>query len=122
MMKHAVDLWGRPAGWYAPPSLRIGDNVDLPAPIKVAWFVGYLAFLGAVLTGLVTAWKFGQPVVVPMSWLLLIAAHAGIMLLVDPDPRYQVNSTPFLTLFAGVGLVRLKVFEGSHLGTDKDAR
>jgi hypothetical protein len=100
ILYHIYGMWGRPAAW---------DNA-LAAPIRLAWYASYLAFLGLFVLGVLVAWKSGQLGLVPLSWLILMAASVGLFLLFAAESRYQATSWVFLAMFSGLGLAAILPF------------
>jgi len=92
MTYHFYRLWGRPAGWD-----------ELRWPIKLPWFGSYLAFLALCVLGILTAWRSGKLAAVPLSWLILMVCHTGLLLPVCTEQRYQAASAIFLYMFGGFG-------------------
>jgi len=91
--RHFHALWGHPAAWW---------GVDPPGPFALAWFGSYLAFLTLFVLGVLVAWKSGKLGVVPLSWLILIAGHTGVLLLLHSEARFQATPAIFLYIFSGL--------------------
>jgi 4-amino-4-deoxy-L-arabinose transferase-like glycosyltransferase len=95
MVRHLSALWGTPSAWWC---------IDgLPRPLKLTWLGSYLAFLALFVVGVRVAWKNGKLGVIPLSWLILMAVHTGLLLVLHAEPRFQVTSTIFLYIFGGLG-------------------
>jgi hypothetical protein len=99
MLRHLYALWGRPAAWWAID--------ELPAPLKLVWRTGYVAFMVLFVFGLRIAWKRGKIGPIPLSWLMLMLCHALFFVVFNAEPRYKVTSAIFLCIFSGVGLAAL---------------
>ena len=91
---HIYNLWSRPAASYF---LECGYLV------KLLWYSGFLVLMTLVGVGMLTAWKAGALGTIPLSWLILMFCHTGILILIVTEPRYQSCSAPFVFLFAGYG-------------------
>jgi len=102
--RHIYALWGRPAGWWG------HWGVDLPSWLEIVWHGCHLAFLALFVLGVVVAWKSGKLGVVPLSWLILMAVHTGVLLVFAAEARYQATSAIFLYTFSGLGAATVLPF------------
>jgi 4-amino-4-deoxy-L-arabinose transferase-like glycosyltransferase len=97
MGRNGFILWGRPAAWFS------HWGVDLPAPLARLWLASHASFLGLFALGVCRAWKTKRLGAVPLSWLLLVAGHTAVFLVLYATCRYQVTSTIFVTIYSGLG-------------------
>jgi hypothetical protein len=97
-LRHLGALWARPAAWWA---------VEPPRWLQLAWEVGYLALLVLFVMGVRVAWRSGKLGTVPLSWLILMACHTGLLLILSAEPRYQVTAALFLYMFSGLGVAAI---------------
>jgi len=100
VIAHLKALWGRPAAWTS----------DLAPSLKLVWFGAYLAFQSLFVLGILTAWKSGRLDAIPLSWLILMTCHTGLLLLFCAEPRYQATSAIFLYIFGGLGVASILPF------------
>jgi hypothetical protein len=99
MARHFYGLWGWPSAWWY--------SDDLPSAPRLVWRVAYLAFLVVFVFGVRAAWKLGELGRVPVSWLILVACHAGFFLVYNGEARYKVTSAIFFYMFGGVAVAAI---------------
>jgi hypothetical protein len=104
MARHFHALWGHPSAWWS------HWGVDLPRSLELVWHGSYLAFLALFALGVVAAWKSGTLGVVPLSWLILIAAQTALFLVMFATCRYQVTGADFMYIFSGLGAAAILPF------------
>ncbi len=99
--RHFYALWRHPSAWWC---------VDLPKPLDIVWLGCYLAFLVLFAGGVCVAWKSGKLAVIPLSWLILMAGHTCVLLVLHAECRFQVFSAIFVYIFSGLGAATIHRF------------
>jgi Dolichyl-phosphate-mannose-protein mannosyltransferase len=99
---HFYGLWGRPAAW----------GRALKGSFMFVWIGAYLVLLSLTVMGILCAWRSGKLGAIPLSWLIVMAGHTGVMLFFPAESRHQATSAFFLYVFAGLGGSMILAFPG----------
>ncbi len=98
MLSHFVTMWRRPSACWSHWGLIIPNSVER------VWYGSYAVFMAMFALGVLAARRRGMMTAVPLSWLILMAGHVGLFLLILGSPRYQVTSAIFIYIFSGLGV------------------
>jgi 4-amino-4-deoxy-L-arabinose transferase-like glycosyltransferase len=97
LARHFSALWRHPSAWWE------HWGVDPPEWLEWIWQASYAAFMALFVLGVFVSWNSGKLGVVPLSWLILMAGHTAVFLVIYAVPRYQVTSAFFVYIFSGLG-------------------